>query len=1066
MNKHALCVALLLAVGSTAFGGGQMMAQTSTPPHEQTQAGRVSGTVTDRNGNPLIGASVMVKGTHTGVVTDINGKFSIAAKEGQTLEISYVGYSKQSVRVGSHSNYDVTLSSSTNLDEVVVTAMGVSREKKSLTYAIDEIDSEELMRNKSTNVLNSLSGKMAGVNITQASGAAGAGTQIILRGGTSLERDNQPLFVVDGVIYDNSTSIVGNSAFDGMMATATTNSNRVMDINPEDIESMSVLKGPAASALYGSRAAAGVVIITTKKGEEGNVEVNLNAKYITSWAKNLPYAQKTYKRGYYDESGALNSYTTQSWGARYGADDKVYDNIGDFFQSGGAWDTNLSVSGGNKNGNFYLSGSFYDQDGIIPTTGYKKTTFRFNGEQKYKMFTFNANVAYSQANTDKTLTSAGLYGSGGTGSMVSVYRWSPSDNMSDWIKPNGDPVRMFEGQQSREDDIENPYWMLNKYKFTDETERFTGSFSIKADITDWLWVQYRMGMDSYTTENRNIIGENSAVQVKWQNGMLSENSYRYRYLSTNLMINANKQFGDFGTNLLIGTSTDNTKTATNYRMGWNFQVPGFYSFSNVLAADSKFQEIYSKKRLVGVYGELRLDWRSALFLTFTARNDWSSTLPVENRSYFYPSVGGGVVFTEFMPKNDIVTFGKVRASWARVGKDANPYVTNTYMWPVGTYLGDRPGVGQSWTRGNPYLKPETTESTEIGLEMRFFNDRLRLDYAFYTNNSLDQIVSPRLSQANGYIMYNANTGDVYNKGMELLIGGTPVQTKDWTWETSINLSGNRGTVENLTQGMDILYVTDAQVGTAKAASFNNGKFMGISGSKWQRDPNGNVILNDSYMPVVDSNTALYVGDREPNVQGGWNNTLSWERGSFGRLTFNMLWEFRFGGMVYNGTEYFMTNAGLSEISENRESITIKGVQQTGTDAKGNPIYTPAEKTFTADGTYNLNGAQVSGRYLIQNYYQNYYSQETANFLTEVNSLRLRTISLTWELPSKWLEKTKVFKRASISVTGNNLLLFTNYNGDPELAVAGSGAVGSSSVGIDYCGVPSTASVAFGVNLTF
>ena len=244
MNKHALCVALLLAVGSTAFGGGQMMAQTSTPPHEQTQAGRVSGTVTDRNGNPLIGASVMVKGTHTGVVTDINGKFSIAAKEGQTLEISYVGYSKQNVRVGSHSNYDITLSSSTNLDEVVVTAMGVSREKKSLTYAIDEIDSEELMRNKSTNVLNSLSGKMAGVNITQASGAAGAGTQIILRGGTSLERDNQPLFVVDGVIYDNSTSIVGNSAFDGMMATATTNSNRVMDINPEDIESMSVLKGP------------------------------------------------------------------------------------------------------------------------------------------------------------------------------------------------------------------------------------------------------------------------------------------------------------------------------------------------------------------------------------------------------------------------------------------------------------------------------------------------------------------------------------------------------------------------------------------------------------------------------------------------------------------------------------------------------------------------------------------------------------------------------------------------------------------------------------------------------
>lgn len=1053
-KKHVLCVALFLALGCPTWSGSQLAAQTTA---SQTQTGKVSGVVTDNNGEPVIGASVMVKGTNTGVVTDVNGRYVLSAKPGQTLVVSYVGLGQREIRVSSNKQvYDVRLSSTTNLDEVVVTALGVSRAKKSLTYAVDEIDSEELLKNKSTNVLNSLSGKMAGVNITQGSGAAGAGTQIILRGGTSLERDNQPLFVVDGVIYDNSTSSIGNSAFDGMTKTATTSSNRVMDINPEDIESMSVLKGPAAAALYGSRASAGVVIITTKKGQEGAVEVNLNAKYNTSWVKDLPYAQTKYGRGYYEENGSYNDYSTQSWGKLLDGSTPVYDNIGDFFQQGGAWDTNLSVSGGTKNSSFFLSGSYYDQEGIIPTTGYQKATFRFNGEQKFKMFTFGANAAYSQANTDKTLTSAGLYGSGGTGSMNSVYTWAPTEDMKHWLNEDGSKYRMFEGRQNLEDDVENPYWILNRYKMTDETERFTGNFSIKADVTDWFWISYRLGMDSYTTENRNIIGENSAVKVEWQDGMMSENSLRYRYLSSNLMMNFNKQFGDFGTNLLIGTSADDIKSVTNYRMGWKFEVPEFYSFSNVLATNSKFQESTSQRRLVGLYGELRLDWRSALFLTVTGRNDWTSTLPINNRSYFYPSVGGGIVFTEFMPKNDIFTFGKVRASWARVGKDAAAYVTNTYLWDVRTYLGDKSGVGQSWQRGNPYLKPEITESTEIGLEMRFLKDRLRVDYAFYTNNSYNQIMTPRLSQTTGFILLSVNAGDVYNKGMELSISGTPVQTKDWTWETGLNMFGNRGTVDNLMEGVDILYVTDVQVGNAKAASFNGGNFMAISGSQWSRTPDGKVILDDSFMPKTDGKTTYEIGNREPKFQGGWNNTVTWKNWSF-----NMLWEFRVGGHVYNGTQYAMTNAGLSKLTENRESLTITGVQE-----QADGTYKDVSKTFTADGTYNLNGAQVSGRHLIQKYYQSYYTQESANFMTDVNSLRLRSISLTYTFPDKWLEKSKVFKRASISVTGNNLLLFTNYDGDPEVAAAGSGAVGSSSVGIDYCGVPSTAGMSFGVNLTF
>lgn len=1047
-----------------------------TASAQAPRSGEVTGVVYDSNGEPLMGAVVKVKGTSKGTTTDADGKFTIATGPGTVLVVSYVGEKTQEVAVGAARSYTVRLQSNTQmLDDVVVTALGIKKDRKSLGYAVDEISSEELMKNKSTNAINSLSGKIAGVSITQTSGGAGAGSQIILRGGTSLERDNQPLFVVDGVIYDNSTSVVGNSAFDGTLSTSSTNSNRVMDINPEDIESMSVLKGPAAAALYGSRASAGVVIITTKKGQEGRVEVNLSAKYITSWVHKLPETQKRYRRGYmkdnYNDAGdyvstTFDDFAYNSWGSEINGEVPVYDNIGNFFENSGAWDTNLSISGGNKTGNFFLSGSFYDQDGIIPTTGYTKTTFRFNGEQKWKWLTFGANVAYSQARTTKTITSAALYGSSGSGTMQSLYQWSPTDDMTHYMNEDGSRYRMFGDRLDVVDERDNPYWILNNNRMTDNTERFTGNFSIKADITDWWWISYRMGIDSYTTENSNKIGAGGVYKQEWQNGMLSENSLRYQYLSTNLMTNFGKQFGDFNLNLMLGTSTDDTKSVRNYRMAYNFQIPGFYAFDNALDTNRKFSNSKSRKRLVGVFGEFRADWKNTVFFTVTGRNDWSSTLPVENRSYFYPSFSGSFAFTQLLQDldlmdNSVLTFGKIRASWAKVGKDTNPYVTNTYLWPVGTYLGGLTGVGNHWQRGNPYLKPEITKSTELGLELRFFQNRLRFDYAYYTNNSYNQILTPRLSNASGYILYSVNAGDVYNKGMELSISGTPIQTKDWTWETGINLYGNRGTVGNLLDGCEILYVTDVQVGNAKAASFNDGNFMAISGSRWSRTPDGRVILDANGMPTWDGETKYEIGNREPKFQGGWNNTLTWKG-----WTFNMLWEFRVGGHVYNGTQYAMTVAGTSKLTENRDILTINGAVEAGKDSEGATIYEDKSYTFEAGKTYQFNGKETSGTTIINGYWQTYYARESANFMKKVNSLRLRTISLSYELPKSLLAKTRVLQRAVITATANNLLLFTNYDGDPEVAAAGSGIVGSSSVGIDYCGVPSTASFAFGVNLTF
>lgn len=1035
----------------------------------------VTGKVTDKKGEPVIGVYVLVEGTRTGTSSDINGNYAITAPANGKLVFTSMGYKEVVATVNGRAKIDVVMEDDARvLGDVVVTALGIKKERKALGYAVSDIKSEELMKNKTANPISSLSGKIAGVNITQSSGAAGSGAQIILRGGTSgsENKDNQPLFVVDGVIYDNSSTLVGNSAFDGSYKSATTTSNRVMDINPEDIENMSVLKGPAASALYGSRAANGVVLITTKKGKEGVVEVNVNSKLSTAWAKSLPEVQTQYTRGYmedqYDKNKnylgtVFNDFSYNSWGEKSTA--KTYDNMGEFFQGGLIYDQSASVAGGTKNSNYYLSGSYYDQQGLVPQTGYNKYTFRFNGEQKVGIFTFNANAAYSQAHTDRTLTAAGLYGSQGTGALYGVYNWSPFDDMTHYTNEDGSRFRMFEDRLEPWEERDNPYWIINKNKMYDDTDRFTGSLSVKADVTDWWFIQYRLGIDSYTQINSNRIGANGAIKQVWLNGMMSDNTRRFKYLSHNIISNMGKKFGDFDLNLLLGAATDDTETDGNYMMAWNFSVPNFYSYANASTENKQFSHSASQKRLVGVFGEFRASWKNLLYLTVTGRNDWTSTLPIENRSYFYPSVSGSFVFTELLPKNDILTFGKVRASWAKVGKDTGAYETNTSLWPVGTYLGGKVGVGNSWTRGNPYIKPEMTKSTEVGVEMGLLKNRLRVDYAYYTNDSYNQILSPRGPQSTGYIFCSINAGNVYNKGMELTISGTPIETKNLTWDMSLNIAGNRGTLDGLPAGMDVMYVTDVQYAGAQAASFNGGNFMAIAGTQWKRykyDPkvegsvkeaDGQIILDNNGMPTY--STALSeVGNREAKFSGGFNNTITWKN-----FSFNMLWEFRVGGDVINGTKYAMTNSGVSKFSG---EIRNKPLTVAGVDASGNP----KTNTWTTDNTYLFNGVQTSGYNIIKSYYSSYYPMETANYITDVNLLRLRTLSVMYELPKRWLDKTGFLKRASISASANNLLLFTNYEGDPEVAASGAGVGGSSSVGFDYCGVPATTGMTFGLNLTF
>ena len=1044
----ALLVLLFLQLSQTTFA------------QERT----ITGTVVSPDDAPILGASVLIKGKATGTQTDVNGKFTIQANPKDILVISGVGFTTQEAKVGNSSNVSIKLErSKSELQEVVVTALGIKKDQKSLGYSVTQLDAKELMKNKNTNVINSLAGKVPGVNITQFSGAAGAGASITLRGGTSTSetRQNQPLFVVDGIIYDNSTTVTGNTGTDGLSRSNTTYSDRIMDINPEDIESLSVLKGAAAAALYGSRAADGVVLITTKKGAEGSVQVNFSSKISTSWADKLPEVQTEFGPGTYSTNGVLSTDGVySSWGPKIPADSTIYDNIGNFFRHGVVYDNNVNVSGGSKNGSFYLSGSNFKQTGIVPGTDYDKTTFRFNGEQKYGRLTLNSNVAYSVANTDRTLTTSGLWASG-VGSMQALYGWPTTYNINNYINPDGTQHRIYAGTLALEEDIDNPLWIINEDNLNSKTNRFTGGINGNLKVTNWWDLTGRVGYDQYTTNDYTYIAPGSALAPLYQNGRLSKDMVNYTYITTTVMSNFHKSFGDFDTHLMVGTTAEDFNTKNQNLWGYAFSTPGTISFNNMEQTNKFFTDATTRRRLVGGYGELGVSYKDLVYLTGTGRNDWSSTLPIANWSYFYPSVSGSFIFSQLLPANNILTYGKLRASWARVGKDANPYATNTYENSPIT-IGSFMGVGNQYYSGNPYLIPEIQSSWEVGGAFRFLNDRIGLDYTYYHNETKNQIAQPRLAQSGGFIFSALNSGSVINNGMEIALIGKVVSHRNFSWDATLNFSYNKGRLGAFLPGVSYFYPTDAQFGTIKAASIpNGGYFLGMTGQSYLHavDGNGKEITSGAYQ--IDTKTGLYkinpavlvVGNREPDYIGGFENTLRYKR-----LTLSFLLDVRIGGDVFNGTEYAMVSNGLSKqtLLNDRQSVTLKGVSSsTGADTT---------ITYNANQSYTIAGTTYSGTNMIQRYWSN-YAANSYNFITSVNWLKLRSVSLTYDF-SGILKNQKVIKGLSATAVGTNLFTWTNYKGmDPEVSAAG-GTGGSGSTGIDYLGVPAVASFTFGINLKF
>ena len=998
-----------------------------------TVTGKV--TATDDSG-PLPGVSVKVKGTNNVVQTSTTGVFTIKANPGDILIFSYIGYTPQEKPVTTAGVMNVVLVADNKaLDEVVVTAFNIAQDRKSLNYAFQNVKSKDIEESRQQNIVNALQGKVAGAVITSSGGGPGEGASIVLRGATSLDGDNQPLFVVDGVPLDNSSFVESlapgaGSAFNGVTGRSIGTPNRASDINPDDIESVTVLKGPAAAALYGVKAGNGAIIITTKKGKTGSTSVVYSNLFSFDNVMRLPETQSTYKQG---TNGVPSSSSRFSYGPQFLPGETIYDNMGDFFETGKSQTHNLSVSGGSEKYTFRFAASNANQNGVVPKTEYGKTSLRLSGSAiASEKFSVTGSANYIRTTGRRALQGPGLFGGNG-GFLVSIFNWPKNDNMKDYLSPDGTKRRLLAASLNETD---NPYFTIDRNPQTDVNDHFIGNAGAEYKIADWLRVNYTLGTDFYNERTQSVRAVGTSLPNN-QNGGIAQTVNTFQNITSNFLVTAEKTFGDFSTSLLLGNAIDQTRFSTVDYLGLIFQNPDFISINNTV--NRSVIERNSVRRIVGAFGSLNADWKKTVFLNITGRNDWSSTLPVKNYSFFYPSVSLGYEFTKTLNLGDDswLSYGKLKMSYADVGKDTSPYRLFSPL-QSNTFIGG--GFRGGFFGNNPELKPESRTSYEVGLDLQFFKNRLRLDATYYSDKTIDQIIAPRVSQATGYILQYINGGIVQNKGIELMLSGTPITSKDFSWDINFNFASNNNKVLELPFPLTIVRNSDAAIiNVAEGASYPGRAVSSISASDYIRDPEGNIIIDANGYPTF--NTLFsYAGKRAPDFLIGLNNSFRYKN-----LEFSFLLDIRKGGDVINGNEWELVRSGLSkQTGERGKQVVFDGVVR-------NP-----------DGTFSKNTRPVE---LTQGYYQNNLAAVGTAFIEDGSWIRLRTVTLNYTLSKKFTPK--VLSNLNLFVTGRNLLLLTNYSGvDPEVGVSGAGVRGGGSAGLDYGGVPSRRGFDLGLKVGF
>ena len=1028
----------------------QVMAQTRT----------VSGRVTDqKSGEGLPGVTVLLKGTTTGVSTSADGAYALTVpQDGTTLVFSSVGMATQERPIGKQAQINVALlQDARELSEVVVTALGIEKDKRTLGYATQEIKGGEVAQKSEPNVITALQGKIAGVSITGASGLAGSSVNINLRGITSLTGSNQPLFVVDGIPISNDADRTNGGAAGTLYGAQT--SNRIADIDPENIASISVLKGPAAAALYGSRASSGAIVITTKSGADVSrkLEINVTSGLNFQQVLGLPDFQNDYGQGTLGVNtttgGAGNIFTgsSNSWGPRFGtmptranglllADASFLpyqaypDNIKNFFRQGRLLTNGVQLAGNNGTSNFSLNINNTDQKGITESSLLKRTNVQLGGgttlQNKVRI---SGSVNFSQTEQLSPQT-----GNGGSafGTLASVPRS---------FDLQGQPYQTATGNNLYFPGRDNPNYNLRNSNTASNVTRFINVANVSYDILPWLSVAYRAGLDAYTDRRKQIASLSSARNPS---GLIFQDNIQYAEFTGDLLINAKKEnifIDKLNANLLVGQQVNQRRRNEQYVSGVSLALPGFYNASNAANFNGS-GEFSTVRRLLGYYADLSLSYNNYLFLEATARVDQSSTLPKNNNTFLYPSISAGFVFTDALHIDSrFFSYGKIRAAYAQVGRDADPYRLDSYYVQAGQgnnvanvtypFIGLVGFTPSNTLGGGDKLKPEFTKSAEVGLNLGFFNNRLTFDATYFKTVSTNQIVPVTIPGSTGYTSFYTNSGELDNKGIEVLATIRPVKSASgFTWDISANYTWLRNLVVSIYPGVPSSSIPgSAFIGSIP--SYVAGQPYGvILGQKKATAPDGQYLINGKtglWVPELSSQVTA-----NPNVkwQGGITNTLIYKG-----LTLSFLADAIVGGDILSFTQAAYKSSGmLKETGQNREQPrVIPGVIQ------------------SADGTYRQNNIQVDA----QSYWAN-QGLQSDRAIFDGTHYTLREVSLGYSLPKGLLEHTP-FGNVTFSLSGRNLFYYApNANFFPEVNTQGAGNIR----GLDLQGPPSVRS--YGAYLRF
>ena len=1020
----------------------------------------VKGNISDVSG-PLIGVSVIVVGTTNGTITDMDGNFTLECNAGDELEISYIGYN--TIRVKAQSNMQITLEeSSTELEEVVVTALGIKRDRKALGYGLSEVKGEELTKAKETNVINSLAGKVAGLVVSNTAGGASGSTRVMLRGTTELTGNNQPLYVVDGVPLDNTN--FGSAGEQGGYDLG----DGISAINPDDIETMTVLKGPAASALYGSRASHGVILITTKKAEQEKVSVEYNGSFTvdTQLAK-WDDVQEIYGMG---DNGQYqldaSSGTNQSWGVKADMIDKTYfdgsvhpfliypNNTSSFFRTGlTAQNTAvLSVNTG-KTGVRFSFTDMRNKD-ILPNTNMSRDNFnlRVNTSAGPIDFDFSANYTRENVKNRPALGSSQSNVGKNLMTLASTYN-------IEWLKNYQNADGTYANWNGNDQYNRNPYWDL--YKNENKSVKDVFRFTAKAiyNIDKHLKIQGTLGTDINNMNFDDFIARSTPGVLP---GKLTNSIFNNRTLNAEILALYNNNWGSFDLNATLGGNIFKVDNKTTVITGTDQQMDGVVSIINY--AEQNVQPSTYKKQINSLYASASLGYRSTYYLEGTVRGDRSSTLPSSNNTYIYPSVSGSIVFTNFIKNSNIknvFSFGKVRASWAKVGSDTDPYqLALNYATGKYSYPGFTIGMINNYTQPNSDLKPTMTSSYELGAELKFFNGRLGIDFTYYNQTSKDQIISLASSAPSGYQSRLINAGKIQNKGIELAINGRVLQIKDFAWDAGFNFSKNSNKVLELVEGMDFFQLADASWAGVSVGAEVGKDYGSILGTDFKRNENGDIL--------IDKNTGLPLYDENLKTLG--NSTWDWTGGFYSTFTYKNFhlyaaFDIKMGADLYSfsmRSAYLTGKAtgtlpGREEWYRSEEARKAAGMTEEQWRAAGKCEGLIVDGVVdNGDGTYSKNTYAVNP----QNYWKSVAEKAPALFIYDNSYIKCREITFGYTFPSSMLGK--FVKSLSLSfVARNPFIVWKNIpNIDPDSNYNTSG------MGLEYGSLPSRRSYGFNINVKF